>query len=373
MQRIHDRDHSNSQPGWSIHPSLWFDALCLIPLLADMDFYTARHADDSQYWQGRLEASAENGVREALTLLKDRIATEAGKPLPAFLALWCSPTAPPASTDKSGLQVARAELDTLISAVGQPELIPQLMRQGSAHWNIEDEALFTSIRPALDTVLDWLRGEGLALWWVENILGSLEACCEALSAQLSSYDIVPIIERHTGIDLDTSEIEVCLLRWAAPHAIRVTGVRFLTDVRYPATIVLNNSVHELLHPSWPDGHPVSSQLFDLQTDPFLAERFAQRPPEAGYNDWSAYVEEDAAQALDQWINEKLELARDPASRWLDADDGMHVLALLLFDLLRRGNFGNTEETFAGFLSRALSDKEVWPVDLRSRYETLTAT
>lgn len=373
MQRIHDRDHSNSPSGWSIHPSLWFDSLCLIPLLAGMDFYTSRHVEDSQFWQSRFDANADNSVREALAELKDRIATEAGKPLPAFLTLWCSPTAPPASTDKPGLQVAQEELDGVINAVAQPELLPQLMRQGSAHWNIKDEELFRSIRPALGIVLGWLRDEGLATWWVDNVLGALEDRCQALAAELSAYDIVPIVERRTGIDLKTSEVEVCLLRWAAPHAIRVTGVRFLTDVRYPATIVLNNSVHELLHPSWPDGHVISSQLFDLQADTFLAEKFAQRPPEAGYNDWRGYVEEDAAQALDQWINEKLELAQDPVSRWAAADGGMHVLALLLFDLLKRGNFGDTEETFADFLSRALTDTKLWPDDLGARYAVLTAT
>jgi hypothetical protein len=36
--------------------------------------------------------------------------------------------------------------------------------------------------------------------------------------------------------------------------------RFLTDVRYEADRVLNIAVHELLHPPWPQGHPVKDSL-----------------------------------------------------------------------------------------------------------------
>lgn len=32
---------------WMIHPSSWFDAVCLIPLLAGRPFYTSRHEQDA--------------------------------------------------------------------------------------------------------------------------------------------------------------------------------------------------------------------------------------------------------------------------------------------------------------------------------------
>ena len=34
---------------WVIHPSLWFDAVCLIPLLAGLPFYTSRHEQDARW------------------------------------------------------------------------------------------------------------------------------------------------------------------------------------------------------------------------------------------------------------------------------------------------------------------------------------
>ena len=104
--------------------------------------------------------------------------------------------------------------------------------------------------------------------------------------------------------------------------------------------VLNIAVHELLHPPWPPGHPVKDSLDALAGDPFLAARFARRNPVAGYNTRDRYAEEDAAQALDQFLNTRLgrNSRGDPATRWTTADGGMHVLARLLYDTLQSGGF-----------------------------------
>lgn len=247
------------EESWFVHPSLAFDALCLIPLLAEMPFYTSRHEEDASLWQRRF---AESAGASAL----------------------------------NGLAVLRRE----------------------------------------------------------------------------AYDLVPLVEHHIGTALPSRTVDLCVLRWAAPHGIRVTGVRFLTDQRYETDTVLNIAVHELLHPPWPPGHPVVDRLAALADDPFLAERFAARDLAAGYHDWSGYAEEDAAQALDQLLNTRLGRNRrgDPVSRWTDADGGMHVLALLLHDALSRGGFDPDRESCADFLVRALADR--WPADLRRRFEEIVS-
>ena len=186
---------------------------------------------------------------------------------------------------------------------------------------------------------------------------------------------MPLVEQHTGVSFDARAVELCVLRWAAPHGIRVTGTRFLTDVRYEADRVLNIAVHELLHPPWPQGHPVKDSLDALAADPFLAARFDGRDPDAGYNTWARYAEEDAAQALDQFLNTYLgrNSRGDPVTRWTTADGGMHVLALLLHDTLRRGGFDPKVGSYADFLARALSDPHTWPDDLNARYLELMVT
>jgi hypothetical protein len=121
--------------------------------------------------------------------------------------------------------------------------------------------------------------------------------------------------------------------------------------------------------------PSTGRLDALAADSFLAARFAGRDPAAGYNAWASYAEEDAAQALDQFLNTQLgrNTRGDPATRWTTADGGMHVLALLLYDTLRRGGFDPAAGSYADFLARALSDGNTWPDDLEARYLELTAT
>ena len=350
--------------GWTIRPSLWFDALCLIPLVAGVPFYTSRHVDDAQWWQRRFSADAAH-ASDALAVLRREITERAGKALPAFLALWTSPAA--VSSDGS-----ESCLEPLIEAVRDPRLLASAMRETSDHWSNADEQLFDRVRPALVQVLVGLRDAGLAEWWEESARPHLERRCAHLRRELSSYDLVPLVEHHTGAPLAARQVELCVLRWAAPHAIRVTGVRFLGDVRYHTSLLLNNAVHELLHPPWPANHPVKGVLDGLSEDPFLANRFAARDRDAAYNTWSAYAEEDAAQALDQWLLSRLRQAqRDPASRWSIADNGMHVLALLLHDALVRGGFDADRESYPDFLLRALADGSLWPDNLETRYLELT--
>ncbi len=147
---------------------------------------------------------------------------------------------------------------------------------------------------------------------------------------MPDVDLVSLVRQCTGVLLPKGAIEACMLRWVAPHAIRVSGLRLLVDVRYDTLTILGNAVHELLHPPFPDDHAVWETLDALASDPFLSARFNNRDPDAGYNTWRSYVEEDAAQALDQLLCERLGIARRSAlERWIEADDGMHVLAALL--------------------------------------------
>ena len=353
---------------WVIHPSLWFDAVCLIPLLAGLPFYTSRHEQDARWWQERFASVAGQQARDGVSVLREEVADQAVKPLPAFLALWTSPAAGPSGA-------AAEDLDGLIAAVADPELLVSAMRKGSARWNEADDRLFRSVRPALLAVLEGLRAARLADWWAEHAADDLGRRCAELSESFAAYDLVPLVEQHTEVSFETRAVELCVLRWAAPHGIRVTGTRFLTDIRYDADRVLNIAVHELLHPPWPKDHPVKGRLDALAADPFLAARFAGRDPAAGYNTWASYAEEDAAQALDQFLNTQLRrnTRGDPVTRWTTADDGMHVLALLLYDTLRRGGFDPAAGSYADFLARALSDPNTWPRDLEARYLELTAT
>jgi hypothetical protein len=90
-----------------IRPSLWFDAVCLIPLLAGLPFYTSRHEQDTRWWQERFSSAAGQEARDGVSVLRGEVADRAAKPLPAFLALWTSPAAGPSDQAEESLDGAR--------------------------------------------------------------------------------------------------------------------------------------------------------------------------------------------------------------------------------------------------------------------------
>ena len=216
-------------------------------------------------------------------------------------------------------------LDDLVAAVADPELLVSAMRKTSPRWNEADDLLFRSVRPALSAVLEGLRTAGLAHWWAEHAEGDLQRRCGELRQSFAGYDLVPLVEQHTAVSFDARAVELCVLRWAAPHGIRVTGTRFLTDVRYEADRVLNIAVHELLHPPWPQGHPVKDRLDALAADPFHAARFdgrGTRMPDT--TPGPATPRKTRPRRSTSSCNTRLgrNSRGDPVTRWTTADGGI---------------------------------------------------
>ena len=164
---------------WVIHPSLWFDAVCLIPLLAGLPFYTSRHEQDARWWQERFASTGGQRARDGVAVLRDEVAHRAARPLPAFLALWTSPAARP-----SGGPVEC--LDDLVATVADPDMLASAMRDTSVRWNEADDRLFRSVRPALLAVLEGLQTAGLARWWAEHAGADLRHRCGELRRTASA-------------------------------------------------------------------------------------------------------------------------------------------------------------------------------------------
>lgn len=67
---------------WVIRPSLWFDAVCLVPLLAGLSFYTSRHEHDAREWRERFASAAGQQARDGLCVLRDEVADRRPSPVP---------------------------------------------------------------------------------------------------------------------------------------------------------------------------------------------------------------------------------------------------------------------------------------------------
>ena len=115
---------------------------------------------------------------------------------------------------------------------------------------------------------------------------------------------------------------------------------------YSEQVNLSNALHEAPR--------------EMASDPFLERSLASRKAEFGCNTRKGYLEEDAAQALDQLLATGLGLPpKASVTRWLEADDGLLMLALLLHDVVQRGGFAPDQESYADFLARAFNNDRLW--------------
>jgi hypothetical protein len=122
------------------------------------------------------------------------------------------------------------------------------------------------------------------------------------------------------------------------------------------------AAHEMLHPAVPmDGPAATAALGVLSRDALIGKILREHDPRWGYTTLKGLLDEDLVQALDQLISEALGVARPPAERWRQSDDGMHVLAAGLYGLLREDKWSETGGSIERWLAAAVRRGRLDPV------------
>ena len=96
-------------------------------------------------------------------------------------------------------------------------------------------------------------------------------------------------------------------------------------------------------------------LLPLRQDPWVTSIVEDHDPRYGYNSFEGVVDEDSTQALDQIVSERMGFARDPATRWQQADGGMHMLAAAFYQAMKISGFAESGGNYALWLKGALED------------------
>jgi hypothetical protein len=112
---------------------------------------------------------------------------------------------------------------------------------------------------------------------------------------------------------------------------------------------------------------LTKALESLQADPFLMDKVNHHNPAFGYNSFSGFVEEDCVQALEQLINEKFQVAVEPRRRWKENDDGMHVLAVALYRLMKHEKFDGHNQSFRDWLVGTIREGKLKSGKIRELY------
>ncbi len=341
---------------WHIAPSFVFDTLCCLNMLTGDPYYVDYYQKEYHSLAPKLTPEA----RHALANVKRRIKDQEGGLIGPFLSLLFSSTAPRNLTD-------------LLQTVQESSELEAAFKK-TPYYDDDSWHSYLAVRPDLTVIFRFLQAIQFETYWQQEILPVLQQKIDSLQTQVPAYDVVAEDERVLGFALPSRAVTIYLLYFNKPHGIKITGQRFLTGVDYSAETILRNAVHELMHP--PFGFEASPKRLQemwavvsaLKQDKFLMDKIEHHNPAFGYNSFEGFVEEDCVQALEQIASERLALAKEPRERWKESDDGMHVLAVALYALMKSGNYSVPQERFGEFLTRLVSSGALAPGRIKTLYD-----
>jgi len=322
---------------WELRPSFMFDTLCALNFLGGDRYYLQFYQNDYD----RLSPQLRPNERAAFVSLKRRIKDQNGGIISAQLALYFS------ATDAESL-------DDMIRVVKDSSAMQRNLKTTS-YYSEDGWKLYEESRADIETAFKALKRIHFDADWEKQIRPQVEKSRAAIAQDLPRYNVVPRVEAVLGSPRPTNKITVYLLYYSQPHGIKITGTRFLTHYSYPFRIVLRNAIHEMMHPPYDLAHDAGlrASLQSLRNDTFLMDKVEHHNRSFGYNSLEGLEEEDCVQALEQILSEPLGMGGDPRRYWEEQDDGIHVLAVALYSLMKQEHFPGGPETFPAFLNRMI--------------------
>jgi hypothetical protein len=322
---------------WDIKPSLKFDALCALNMLSGDPYYLAYYKADYD----RLSVLLRPEEKAAFANLKRHIKDENGGIISAHLSLYFS------ATDAESI-------DDLIGVVKDSSTMQRNLK-ATTYYSEDQWKVYEAARPYLEVALRAMKRIHFEDDWEKHAKPPIDQSIATISKDLPKYNVIPAVESVLGSARPSNKITIYMLYYSQPHGIKITGTRFLTHYSYPFRIVLRNAIHEMMHPPYdlvndPDLRAV---LQSLRSDTFLMDKVEHHNRSYGYNTLEGLEEEDCVQALEQILAERFGVGGDPHRYWREQDDGIHVLAVALYSLMKQQGFPDGHEAFPVFLKRTI--------------------
>ena len=331
---------------WNVVGSEGYDAIAFLGALSGRDLYRARYAAEADAFGPRLPAAVRADV--------PKLADESDKS--SFGLLW-----PVLANILSGAGITT--LDSVIAALSNLEgrVRPAFLKNASREDS--DFDWLKANAPRLLRVFTAMRDAGFGAFRREQLGPDFEARVAEESRALARYDVIRWQEKLTGRSFDPV-INVVLLAFAKPHGAKMQDQTFVQAFGNDTATTVRIAAHEMLHPPFPmDGPAAKAALAVLEKDPLIPRIVREHDPKWGYTTLDGMLNEDMCEALDQLISEALGVARNPADRWRQADDGIHVLAAGLYGLLRQDRWTETGGSIEAWIERAARTGRLAPANL----------
>lgn len=337
---------------WNIEPSFKYDACCFLNILTGDEFYLTYYQSEYDKFKGGLTPP----VKEALSSLKKKVKDDGGTIISAWLCLYFS-------------AVDDTTLDQIIQTLNNLQELKSGFSK-TIYYSDESWALFESVTSELKIIFTYLKEIDFENYWKQNVLPKVEFKIDEIKPDLPKYDVIKENEKYLGFNLPSDTITVYMLYYSQPHGIKITGTRFLTDIAWPFNILLRTAVHEMMHPpyDYANDEELRNVIETFRKDDFLMDKVLNHNPSFGYNSLEGLFEEDCVQALEQIINEKFNIPRDAKKRWKENDDGIHVFAIALYQVMKTENYNEKNEKFRDFLVRITKSGILKPGLIKDYYD-----
>lgn len=326
---------SQSMTNWKIEPSFKYDLCCFLNIITGDPYYKEHYPNELNPFENKMPADVQNAVSS----LHKKLKLDNEIIISAWLCLYFS-------------AIEGEELEDLIAAVNEPSgLKANFMK--TPYYDDESWEIFLSVKDELLLIFQYLRDNGFKEYWSENIKPKIDKRIEAEKQGLDKYDVIAQNEKMLGFKLPSDTITVYMLYYNRPHGIKITGMRFLTSIAWPFEITIRTSAHEMMHPpyDYKNDAELMGVIASFNTDEFVMDKVNNHNKSLGYNTLDGLFEEDCVQSLDQIINEKLGVANDPKKRWLESDEGIHVLAIALYQIMKADDYNSNGEVFRDYIIR----------------------
>lgn len=337
---------SNQKPmtNWKIEPSFKYDMCCFMNILTADPYYKEHYPEEPNPYEKTMPAEVQNAV----TSMHKKLKLENNIIISAWLCLYFS-------------AIEGEELDDLIAAVKDPEELKSNFKK-TPYYGDESWEIFASVKNELLIILQFLIYNGFKEYWTLNIKPRIDKRIEAEKPGLDKYDVITQNEKMLGFKLPTDTITVYMLYYNRPHGIKITGMRFLTSIAWPFEITIRTAAHEMMHP--PYDHNTDAELRavieSFSTDEFVMDKVNNHNKSLGYNTLDGLFEEDCVQSLDQLINENLGIGADARKRWKESDEGIHVIAIALYQIMKEDNYNSKGELFRDYIIRINKEGRLIP-------------
>ena len=353
---------------WEVEPSFKYEVCNFAGIMTGREFYTRYYPELYAEWKKRLTPAAGLALKTMNGIIGPD--TPPGPRLCLLLAAWAgdrSRALPPDS------------LSAILRSLDERRAVPR-WSLNLAQDNAFDAKQWQAIKPHFRIFLEFLQKENFETYWRSQLLPAINRQAPYLRQELQAFDVIGDLERFL-VDCNLPDtIYVHVTRLTQPHALRLPGQHYVTDMTYPIHVTVKSAYHELAHPY--AGRVVDSLLAEpfkrLERDSFLQLTVARIDQKTGYKNVKTFFQEEVTMAAEMWVAERRRMlsqithtsGADPAlaaRRYLTGqDEGIHVLAAVIFSYLVEG-LKKDDDSYTEFLRMLFDSGRLAPGTIEERY------